>query len=216
MKKIYFVRHGESEGNAGTTLQDSFSPLTNKGRKQAELVAKRFKGIKIDKILASPQIRAKSTAEIINQVLQKSDIEFSDLLKERSWPSALIGKPRNGPETIAIESLIHSNIHNLNWRHSDEENFLDLKERALKLLKHIDSLKEENILLVSHGIFLRMFTAIVLLGPELTSHEWWDFFCNTSTNNTGVSVFAEFKFRDESPHWQLVSWNDHAHLGEIK
>ena len=215
MKKIYFVRHGESEGNVGTVLQDGLSPLTTKGRKQAELVANRLKNVRIDKILASPQTRAKTTAEIINNVL-KIEIEFSDLLKERKWPSTVVGKPKDDLETRMVEQQINSNLHNLDWRHSDEENFLDLKKRALKVLKHVDAIQEENILLVSHGIFLRMFTAIILLGPELTSHEWWKFFINTVTNNTGVTVFSEFKFREEAPHWQLISWNDHAHLSELK
>ena len=40
MKKIYFVRHGESEGNVGLYVQTPEEPLTKEGIKQAEILSK--------------------------------------------------------------------------------------------------------------------------------------------------------------------------------
>jgi broad specificity phosphatase PhoE len=37
-KIVYFVRHGESEGNVLSVFQSSDSPLSEKGRKQAVIV----------------------------------------------------------------------------------------------------------------------------------------------------------------------------------
>jgi broad specificity phosphatase PhoE len=212
MKKLYLVRHGESEGNAGLFKQDSTSPLSKNGEKQIESVTERFKNILIDKIIASPQVRAKQTAEAIYKILNKS-IEFSDLLIERKIPSLLIGKLRNDPVCEETDEQIYSHFHDIEWKHSDEENFSDLKKRAIKLFKYIDTLKEENILLVTHGVFMKMVVAYALLGEDLTSQEFWNFFIKLEISNTGITVLKQTQYKKEKIRWNILTWNDHAHLG---
>jgi probable phosphoglycerate mutase len=79
--RIYLVRHGESEGNKKKVFQDPQSPLSSEGVAQAEAVAKRFKGVHVDLIFASPFTRAKMTAEAISNKLH-TEIEFWDDLHE--------------------------------------------------------------------------------------------------------------------------------------
>jgi broad specificity phosphatase PhoE len=212
MKKLYLVRHAESEGNIGMIQQGPSTPLSEQGNQQTALIAERCKTIDIDCILSSPQTRAKTTAEAISRAIGK-DIEYSDLLIERKKPTAIIGIDRNSAEFTAVEDLIHDNFHNLDWKHSDEENFLDLKSRAAQLLAHANSLSEENILMVSHGVFMVMVIAYVMFGDELTSEEFWKMFVGTEHNNTGITVLKQSKFKDEPIRWKLLTWNDHAHLG---
>jgi broad specificity phosphatase PhoE len=215
MKKIFLVRHGESEGNISTLRQSSISPLSEAGEKQAESVTKRFENISIDKIISSPQTRAKHTAEAINSVLNKQ-IEFSDLLIERKRPSSLIGKPKKDPFVLEIDKQIDEHFHEIGWRHSDEENFEDLKNRAIKLFEYIETLKDENILVVTHGVFMRMIAAYIVLGKKLTSHEYWEFFIVLEVGNTGVTVLEQSQFGGEESRWHIVTWNDQSHLSEIK
>ncbi len=214
MKKVYLVRHGESLGNVGTFRQGSEVGLTEEGEKQAKFVAKRFNDVKIDKIFSSPQTRAKLTAETIANQLKK-EIEFSDILIEKKIPSAIVGKQRTDPEVVEIDRLLKDNVHNLDWRHSDEENFLDLKKRAGEFFKLIESQQEENILVVTHGIFLRFLGAYVMFGEKLTSHEYWEIFVTLWMNNTGVTVFEQSTFGNEKPRWHIITWNDYSHLSEI-
>lgn len=211
MKTIYFVRHAESEGNIGAVRQGPQTPLSEDGNKQAEIVAKRFSTIHIDKFLSSPQKRAKHTAETINKVLNK-EIEFTDLLIERKRPSIVIGMDKKSPLVLEVEEKINKNMHVLDYRYSDEENFSDLKNRAIELFNYINNLTEENILIVTHGIFLRMILAYVILGKNLTSHEYWNFFVTLEVSNVGISVFKQEKFGDEDPYWKLITWNDKSHL----
>jgi broad specificity phosphatase PhoE len=75
MKTVYFVRHGQSEGNVGMYFQGEKSPLTEFGRKQAAFVARRCKGLKIDAIISSSMERAQETAGIISNEL-KTGFEF--------------------------------------------------------------------------------------------------------------------------------------------
>ena len=63
---FYLVRHGESEGNAArifTGQRDS--PLTARGREQAEAVAEELEKVKFDRIVSSDLSRTRDTAEVI-------------------------------------------------------------------------------------------------------------------------------------------------------
>lgn len=63
---FYLVRHGESEGNAARIFTgQSDSPLTARGRKQAEAVADELAKVKFDRIVSSDLSRTRDTAEVI-------------------------------------------------------------------------------------------------------------------------------------------------------
>jgi 2,3-bisphosphoglycerate-dependent phosphoglycerate mutase len=87
-KPIYtfvFVRHGESVGNVESRWQgQSDYVLTEKGRAQANALAKRWKSerVKFNLIISSPLVRAKETAEIIASALD-TKVELDPILMER-------------------------------------------------------------------------------------------------------------------------------------
>jgi broad specificity phosphatase PhoE len=63
---FYFVRHGESEANAARRFAGrSDSPLTERGRRQAESVAETLAVTKFDRIIATPLHRSLDTAQVI-------------------------------------------------------------------------------------------------------------------------------------------------------
>lgn len=214
MKKIYFVRHGESEGNAGLIRLGHMGGLTKEGEKQSKIVAGRFKKISIDALVSSNWDRAKETTEIINKVLNKK-IEFSDLFLERKRASFELGKAKDDPAVIEMNNLIRKNHGVSGWRYADEENFEDLKNRGLKALNFLENKKEENILVVTHGIFLRMLLACVVIGKEMTAKDYWRFAITFDTNNTGITVFEYGPVMQSKKEnkWTVLVWNDYAHLG---
>ena len=60
---IYFIRHSETAWNALGRLQgESDVPLSDQGKKLAELTAKTLSLIRFDKVIISPSVRAKETA----------------------------------------------------------------------------------------------------------------------------------------------------------
>ncbi len=210
MKKIYFVRHGESEGNVGSIRQDNKTVLTEKGRLQAKTVAKRCAELPIEVIICSTLQRAEQTAEEILKETHKP-IEYSALFIERQRPSEVIGKPKDDPKSIKAEEAVIKNFHLPGFRYSDEENFDDLKERARKALKYLAERPEENILVVTHGFFMRIIMAYVLFGDKLTGEE-----CNKCIRvfhmeNTALTELCYDDKKESSPWW-LWTWNDHAHL----
>ena len=211
MKKIYFIRHGESEGNVGPIRQTGASSLSEKGKSQAKSVAKRCAKLSVDLIISSSMNRATETANIILEQVAKP-IEYSDLFVERRRPSEVLGKPKDSEMAQHAEKEIFEHFHETGWRFSDEENFDDLKERARKALKYLAERSEENILVVTHGFFMRIIMAYIIFGDTLTGEECTKCIRTFHMENVGITVLVNDKENAKTPWWLWI-WNDHAHLG---
>src|SRR3989344_7784574 len=103
-KKVYLVRHGESEDLIKKLHQHDHAPLSERGNRQARDVATRFSDIRVDMIYSSPYLRTFQTAEHIAKVTGAS-IEKQNLLRERKQPDEIIGKPREDPEVVRIKAI---------------------------------------------------------------------------------------------------------------
>jgi uncharacterized phosphatase len=148
-KKIYFVRHAESEANAAAIMAGSGHdiPLTDLGKQQAMQAGKDLKSKKIELLVCSPMIRTRQTAEIIAKEIgyNPNKIVFNDLLVERGY-----GWYEAKPVKIYAE---HRHAETLREGIETTEQLL---ARAQALIKEASKYKEQNILLVSHGSFGRM------------------------------------------------------------
>lgn len=224
MKTVYFVRHGESEANVniGTAhgvFQGNASPLTERGKEQARFIAARCAKLPIDVILSSNAVRAHDTALEIQRVISKS-LEIHDLFVERQPPSTLLGKPRDDADAKKLLAQWHETLYFDRDRVDNGENFEDLKIRVCAALRLLAERPEQHILVATHGFFLHMLAAVVLLGEELEQGEFARAARKVWMNNTGLTQIDLFKredkkFLDGVPYegWVLRVWNDHAHLG---
>lgn len=210
MKTIYFVRHGESEMNVGDAWIGDNTVLTKKGKKQAKHIASRCENLSIEVVISSTIKRADETAEIIKNKLKKP-LEYSNLFSERKWPSEQVGLLKNNKKAKEIHRLVHDNFCNFKFRYSDEENFNDLKKRVKKALAFLESRSEKNILVVTHGFFLRIIAAYVVMGDDLTATECDQFIDKFHTKNTGLTVLHYGK-TNKRTKWHFSMWNDYSHL----
>jgi len=72
MQTIFFVRHGQTDWNAEGRFQGhSDIPLNATGLSQAHHAARMLAACPIDRVVASPLVRAARTAEIVNERLGK-------------------------------------------------------------------------------------------------------------------------------------------------
>jgi broad specificity phosphatase PhoE len=208
-KIIYFVRHGETENNAGGIRQGSAGSLTEKGREQALAAAMRFpknKG-RPQAIIASPYERTKETAEIIGKYL-KMPAEYSDLLVERKNPTEILGHWSGDREVRAITDLIDKSYHEDDLRVSDEENFVDLKERAKKLLTYIVERPEERMIMVTHSRFLKMVVSYMIYGEKLTASQYNALSYFNQVNNAGMAICKYTSHWFKKNEWKILVWND--------
>lgn len=139
-RKIFFVRHGESEANANQVFagQRDDSPLTEVGRKQAQIAAKEIveRGIKIERIVVSPLLRARETAEII---IREAGLEEIELAVDARIAEYDMGEFTGTPlRRISADERA---------RARDVEDPARFMERVHKLLDELGG----NTLLVSHA-----------------------------------------------------------------
>lgn len=145
MKRLYFVRHGQSQANLEKLIANFDSRLTLLGISQAKDTANKLIGLGIDKIFSSPMPRAQKTAETIADSIgfDKSEIVVIDDLKERGL-GELEGKPKGQESRWYFDTSEGYGI----------ETHKDLQFRMLKALKQIESLcsDSDNALVVGHSI----------------------------------------------------------------
>lgn len=217
-KIFYFVRHGESLLNAAGIRQGSEGSLSDKGKEQAVETGKRLANHVIDVILVSPYVRTKETAGIINeQIPGGKHIEYVDLLHERRNPSEIIGKSISDPEVKRIIDTIDKAYHSDDFRNSDEENFQDLKDRARALLDYLAARPEQNILVVTHGIFLRMVVAYIEYGERLNAATYNTLSIVNASNNAAITVCEYRKGWFGPPkeeRWKVLAWDDYSRDAE--
>jgi len=206
-KRIYFVRHGESEGNAGVMRQPLDSPLTKKGAEQAAFIAKRVARLPFDALISSTLKRAVETAHMIEEETGKTT-EYSDLFVERRRPSITYGILKTDPIGLAADREVTENFDKPGYRHSDEENFDDLKARAAAALAYLLERPEQRLVVVTHGFFLRIVAAYAIFGSRLTGHECEQVIRTLRMENTGLTILDQ-----TGQGWIMRTWNDHAHLG---
>ncbi len=223
MKTIYFVRHGEAENNAArhalengqptdTVYLGGEAPLTEDGKHQTKSIAERAAKLPVEVIVSSTMRRTRETAAIISE-RTGHPVVLSDLFIERMNPSVLIGMRWDDPEMKRLEREWWDTFYSdRETRTLDGENFSDLFERAGKALSYLEQRPESHILVTTHGYFLRMLGARVLLGESFTPRQFEILANALRTNNTGLTLM-KYNPEDELAAWSLRAWNDHAHLG---
>lgn len=145
---IYIIRHGQTNWNLSKRLQGHNSvPLNEKGRKEAENVRRKLNPLEIDKIISSDLLRAKQTAEIINKKLCKT-ITFDSRIRSVNY-GMLEG--RYIPEISKEEWEIYNSTPEKFNAESVESIF-----SRIKSFFDEQFLKNENVLIVTHGGSLRL------------------------------------------------------------
>lgn len=207
MKTVYIVRHGQTVSNVEPIVQGFDDPLTDEGHEQARLVAERFKTLPCDVIISSDTVRTIETARYIAKVTG-ANIETTPLAHERLRPSRFFGVNKNDPDFVEYMKEEKPGMHDPSWRFEDAETVMDVIARAEQTLQMLRDRPEDNIVLVTHGMFFKLLTYKVLIPTN--NDNWFQVYKHLRTENSGISVF-------ELPgdgEWRVHVWNDQAHLGD--
>ena len=198
---ITLVRHGQTEYNLKHFTQgQSNIPLNDEGKNQAVLAGKAIKNENFDVIYSSDLLRAFETTEkIIEQsdVLKSSyQIRSETLLRETSH-GVFENRPSEDLKNAAkAAGFVDPGLRK--FRPQNGENQDDVSTRAQTFLAKL--LKEQckkqkpktDILVVSHGLFLRELLRILLEkeNSEQEKVEGWKAILLSGTGpNTGISKF---------------------------
>ena len=154
---IYLVRHGETEWNRVRRYQGwSDSPLTERGLAQAEAIGRLLRDLpeaQSAELLASPIGRARHTAEIIRDCLDRREpVRFDDRLREISLGS-WDGLDRAEIAALRPGIFDGDNYHEWYFATPDGETYEGFAGRiAAWLAEAADRL----LIVVTHGIVTRL------------------------------------------------------------
>jgi 2,3-bisphosphoglycerate-dependent phosphoglycerate mutase len=135
LKKMYIVRHCEAKG------QPSESPLTEKGWIQAENLVEFFNDTKIDRIIASPFLRAIQTVQPLSEG-RDIKIEIDDRLSERVLSS------KNLPDWY---EKLQETFTDLNLQFEGGESSQEAMNRIVRVVEEVIHSGSEDTVIVSHG-----------------------------------------------------------------
>jgi len=167
--KLYVARHGETEWNAlNKVCGRTDLPLTEKGKKQAELLGKRTEHLDIGLIVSSPMLRARQTAQPTAEKLGLPVLTDGRLIEQDYGIYEGVSRFDEG---------FLSNKRQFAFRYPGGESMMDVAYRVYSLL---DELKEKyadkNVLLVCHGGVCRLIRTYF---EDMTNEE---FFCYSEEN----------------------------------
>ena len=158
--KYFVMRHGEAENNAQNIYSSDQTKhhLTEKGRAQVMKTVQILKNKKITKIISSPFLRTKETAEIVAEQINfpKDKIIYDDRIRELEFGD-FSGRPVG-----EYWDYMKDGTWEFDTKIPGGESFQDGKKRFGDFLYDIDKkYKDENILIISHGLSVELIPAII-------------------------------------------------------
>lgn len=145
MKKLYFVRHGQSKWNVMNKICGATDiELTEIGHEQAIESGKKIleQRIKFDRILYSPLVRAADTAKHISEITGVPAY-MDERLKEQNF-GKYEGTARNGQE-------FHEAKKDFICSYEGGESMFRMAQRIYNLLDEIKNDNETTYMLVAHN-----------------------------------------------------------------
>lgn len=211
--RLLLVRHGETEWNRQKKFQGQIDvPLNQRGREQSETAATFLSEVMLDRIITSPMLRPKETAEIIQRYHPQVKIELDETLKEIAhglWEGKLEAE---------IEQQFPQELQQ--WKRSPEtvqmpdgENLQQVWQRAIAGWQAIltstpvEPDRMSTVLVVAHdAINKAILCDLVGLGPE----HFWTF----KQGNCAVSVI-DYANAQSKPQIQALNITSHLNAGVL-
>jgi len=145
MKKLVFLRHGESEYNlSGLCNADPAVPvaLTPAGRLQAQAAAERLRGLPIRRVYVSRLRRAQETATIVN-ACHCAEIHVDARLDDRN--TGFEGRP-----VTQYLNAMHGAPDPFAWKAPGGESYREMVARVHGFLADLREADESAVLVVTH------------------------------------------------------------------
>lgn len=197
------IRHGETEWNTERREMGHLdSPLTARGVRQAEAIARRLSLVSVQSLYTSDLGRAVQTAEIIGAATGMP-IRLEPGLRERDMGAFQGLTPDEITERFPKQIAEYRRVR-FHAEVPGGESAKERSERSVRVLTEIASQHtDQTIVVVTHGGFLTGFLEFVL---GLAPGNSWRFKKQNAS-------FNAFEFGQGK--WTLGTWNDVEHLEGI-
>lgn len=182
---IYIVRHGETSWNTYKILQ-GHKPieLNERGREKARFLAEKVKNLEFDRIISSDLLRARETAEIINEQVNK-EIIYDSRLRSVDYGNL---EGRYIPDITPEEWRIYNSTPEKFGAESVESVYNRIKSLFDDLVK-----TDESVLIVAHGGALRVISYYIANRDKFNN----EVYCKFYKDAKQVANTALFEWRKE-------------------
>jgi broad specificity phosphatase PhoE len=225
MLNVLLTRHGYTSAGEVVLGGTIDVPLARRGRDEAELLSRRLAGVRIDRIISSPMVRACETAAII---AAGRPIETDERLREMHygrWEGMTFeGIPKQDPELRARWESDPAETHTPGGESGEEVaarvlSFLaDLIETegisgsmAAEAVPAHAAMEDRNVLVVAHGTLNRILLCLAMGVPVRDYRRRF-------VQDRGNLTVLRYERGDTADGAQLILSNDIAHLrkpGEV-
>lgn len=175
-KKIYIIRHGQTDFNLQNIVQGSGvdSSLNDQGRAQAKAFFQRYRNVPFDKVYTSALKRTKETVELF--LALGIPMESLAGLNEISWGTKEGFKITPEEDEYYHYMLKQWELGNTSLRIERGESPEDVVRRIQPALEHILAQeREETVLICMHGRAIRILLCLLLNYPlksmDMFEHE---------------------------------------------
>ncbi len=189
--RLILVRHAQTPNNAEGLMQTDDIALSNKGVRQALLVARRLMKEDIDRIYTSPHTRCQQTARAIAKF--HDAIPIIDMRIRELEHGDYAGRPGHKFK----EARTKANLPFGKWRPEGGENNYDVKERVKSFLDEMRCKDFGTVLVVSHGAPIAHMI-MELLNVEFTQENY-----DTYMHDNAAITIVDF------PNFEIIGCRNH-------
>ena len=198
MNRLILVRHGTTDWNEnGRLMGRAAIELNQRGREQAGCAAAALSSESVGAIYASPQLRARQTAEAL-AALRKIDVViesgFDEVWLSAAWQGKTLAELRGD---VNLERVVIDPMS----RCAEIEPMIAVQERtvaAVEILRQRHA--EQTVVVFSHGDPLRAIVAHYV-GLALARYR------RLACDNAALTIFS---FREGGPKLELLNWRPPA------
>jgi broad specificity phosphatase PhoE len=151
--EIYFVRHGETDGNVAKRHQHPETELNELGKRQVTTTAYHVADIKPTHIITSTQLRAVQTAKILAEYCDGVIPETYPAFEELRAPRWLLGH-----RFVGLTTFVY--VWRWFWgKYIDGgETYREFLSRIMAARHHLEQLPADSkVVVVSHAVFTNIF-----------------------------------------------------------
>lgn len=157
---LYFIRHAESTANMKDILASRLDfPLSEKGFSDARKIAAAFtRNVRLDRIISSPLLRAKQTAEVFAREANL-EVEIHTALIEQH-----LGRfsGMNYHELENHADYEHDRARRWDWIPAGGgESYAMIAERLRPFFEELSHGSQQHVLVVTHAVTLRLVRALL-------------------------------------------------------
>jgi broad specificity phosphatase PhoE len=200
---VYFIRHGETDGNVARRHQHQDTELNEIGKVQAKEVAKKVAELKPTHIVSSTDFRAIETTKIIiTECMSNLIPETHPAFQEFKRPDWLVG---NRYLSLVSAGYVWRWLYNSNKTKGDES-YANFLERIIEARSYLESLPEDSrVVVVSHAVFINIFIEHLCsdkpMGLARAIRRFWKVL---TLRNTSIIHLSHANTAEGTCAWSLV------------